>query len=87
MAIDHNGNVQRLAEVIENDCRCSCIGAAVTAAHRARLIQKEANSNLRNFIGKVVLVEYLAVIPAQRVCIQTAAHHQTRLLSTPLLIF
>ena len=86
MTVDHNRNVQAVAEIIEDDRCGSCVCTAVTAAHGAGFIQQKANGNTGNFVGKVVLIEYLAVIPAQSVGIQTPSHNKTRLFATTLLI-
>ena len=74
MTIDHYRNVQALTEIIQNDSWSSGISTAVTGTHGPWLIQKQADCQFRDLIGQIVLIKHLAVIPAQCVSIQTAAH-------------
>ena len=79
MAIYSNRDSQGLAEVIENNCRCSCVGSPVVPGHAARLIQQESNTESGHFIGQCVFVKHPGVRPKQGVGIQTPSHQQARL--------
>ena len=86
MPVDHDGDVQGLAEIIEdNGCRPR-IGAAITAGHGTRFIQQQTDGKSWDLVWKIVRIENLSVISAQSVCIQTAPHHQTGLLPAALLV-
>ena len=83
MAVDHDGNVQALAEVVEDDGGRSGVGAAVAGTHGARLVQQKTDGQLGDLVGQVVFVEDFSVIPMQSVGVQPPSHQQTGLLSAP----
>ncbi len=81
MTVDHHRDVQTLAEIVEDDCRRSGIGAAVTGPHGAGFVQQKTHRKFRDLVGKIVLVEDLAVSTVQRVGIKPTAHKKPGLLS------
>ena len=87
MTIYHNRDVQLLTEIVEDNGCGSCIGCSVSAGHRSGLIQQKCNRKLRYIVRESILIEHLAVISAQSVRVQTAAHNEAGLLSASLRVF
>ena len=83
MAVDHDGNIQALTEVVEDDGGRSGVGAAVAGTHGAGLVQQKTDRQLRDLVGQVVFVEDFSVIPMQSVGVQPPSHQQTGLLTAP----
>ena len=49
-------------------------------------LQKKTYDHLRNLVWQCVLIKHLAVVSAQRMSIQTPAHHESGLLSAALFV-
>ena len=78
----HDGYAERRAEILENYPRGSRVVAAL-APHRAGLVQQQGDSQLRRLARQGILVEHLAVIPAERVGVEPATHHKAGLPAAP----
>ena len=87
MAVDHYGNIQTIAEIMQDNCRSAGIGTAVSAAHGAGFVHQQPYCKLRYLIGQSVLIEYLAIAPAQGVSVKPAAHNEAGLLTSLPVLF
>ena len=87
MAIDHDGDIQCAAEIVEDDGSSSCVGGTITATHTARLVQQKTNRQCRCFVGQCVLTEHAPIQPRNGVCVQPTPHEQGSLLTaTPAVL-
>ena len=80
MAIDHDGDTQCLTEVIEDNGGSTSVSSPVTAAHTARFVQQQSYGEGWDLIGQCIFVKDPAIVAAQSVDIQAAAHQEAGLL-------
>ena len=86
MAVDHDRDAQRLAEVVEDDGGCPGIGGPVAGGHGAGLVQQQAHRHLRRLDGQSVLGENLPIAAEECVGVQAAPHKEARLFAATLLV-
>ena len=86
MAVDHDGDAQRLAEIIEDDGGSPGVCGPVAGGHGAGLVQQQAHRHLRRLDGQSVLGENLPIAAEKCVGVQTAAHEQACLFAATLLV-
>ena len=79
MAHDHHRDPKLLAEVMDNDGRCTCPGDPITSTHTARFIDQQCNRQVDGLRRQSAVAEYPSVITVQRVLVEALAGEQTSL--------
>lgn len=78
MTVYGNGDIKTPTEIVQNDCCSTCVGTTVAGTHRTGFIQKKSYRKLRHLLRQIILVEHLAIITTQCMCIKATFIVQVR---------